>query len=490
MSTSLSNVNEMQLIPFSGRPPQVNDFVQIIFNGKTFLTKITKIEGLMLVLFVFDADKDNNTTSLTWNGIDWLLPQNYKPSSVKFMVDQSSLSPLSVMPTGSVLTENKKDKIENKEIKNNEPSILTGHDLSDIEILLSSDHKSFMSLCSTNKALNKICNDPHYYNILYKPAFIKNVYPYLSDKTFVNLDNTNTNWRNLYMLYAQFLPILSLSTKDMSNEAEKLLIDLIQKGDFEKLILLYSIEPESIIFISKANKKYLETVTTNEMKENYIPIMDWIYSESQNMSRKYRDMDYDTTNNAKNDKIRYIKNDLYPSIKNYLTAFIRTNFYPGINRIVEYYDLDIYNIPDLYPALITGNIKMLDTIINIFANKRIYRMIENYQIEKLIKDWNASPDYERGLIYILKTLEYKDLIHPDFIEAAFESKNMLFLNLVSKMYPRKINGHLRLSEALKTNDYNIVKWAVENKFTLSSYDKIDNYKLSPEIKKLLSTDKR
>jgi hypothetical protein len=61
--------------------PQVNDLVHLTFNNQLFNTKITKIEGT--TLFIYDENSKINST-LTWNGISWLLPGNIPVTNVNF----------------------------------------------------------------------------------------------------------------------------------------------------------------------------------------------------------------------------------------------------------------------------------------------------------------------------------------------------------------------------------------------------------------------
>ena len=67
------------------RQPRVGDFVEIVYGGTTFMTKITKIDNL--VLYLFDEKNNNPNVSLTWSGpLDgWMLTPTIKPTSVQFI---------------------------------------------------------------------------------------------------------------------------------------------------------------------------------------------------------------------------------------------------------------------------------------------------------------------------------------------------------------------------------------------------------------------
>ncbi|AYV86076.1 MAG: hypothetical protein Solivirus5_4 [Solivirus sp.] len=113
--------------------PSLGDQVSILYRGERHLGRISEIRGSTMIIV-----NGESRTSLTYSDGNWLLPGN-----------------ISVPFTDVFL------------IKEEANFSFTGHELTDIELLIHLDDKTFRSACRTSKYSQKLCDGPKN-NILYE----------------------------------------------------------------------------------------------------------------------------------------------------------------------------------------------------------------------------------------------------------------------------------------------------------------------------------
>ncbi len=129
-STSSSNPRTI-LKPVRGRAPQINDLVEINYNGHIFNTRIVDIQGSTLYVL---HKKTNTIVSLTWNGTGWRLINGLLLSDIKFF--ESSIP-------------QKIEQDDRFQFRNLEKE-------AQIQVLLNANQETFMTMCSLPE-LKNIC---------------------------------------------------------------------------------------------------------------------------------------------------------------------------------------------------------------------------------------------------------------------------------------------------------------------------------------------
>lgn len=219
----------------SKRQPQVGDKVYIRYNNIDFITEIISINGLSLILF----DKiNNNSSSLTWNGIDWFLPGNIIPTLVAFDL------------TPSISNVNfSQSKIENY--------LFDTSDEIKKQIMIQSDIDTINSLCTIPEFKN-VCNDSTLQYIYHQKS--------LEDfPDYIKFKESQMKWKEFYERIIKF-------KKDIKEY--KIRIDeLILNGNLFELKIYHSLNIKFKQPFTKRDANYA-------IEKNKIEILKWLLSEN------------------------------------------------------------------------------------------------------------------------------------------------------------------------------------------------------------------